>query len=332
MKTRIKSILACIIILLIVSGCDKDEILPSEPNRFSLQWDNIIDQGNEYSTDIFIGTQYIGVQGWPHVASSPYVYVSATFPQNAFATSFDREVSGNKNPVELTFNFPTPYITGMEEVKRIEYLKKMKEALKSEEYKSNTPPTRPYILKIADLKSLANLESCFPENKNFGNTLEMIGKEKLEMKNIKSLSVGKIVLKGFTVSMDVPPTGLFVDTPSNLSELVYIRTLTYGATAYFIIASEHSYQDVLKAFKVNDDYQNILRKSQIILLTVSDASQEAIIKSSFNDLKEFVNNPFPNKDTYGYPIFCQGQYAKDNEAFKTDNLNQRRNRTIKRES
>lgn len=153
-------------------------------------------------------------------------------------------------------------------------------------------------------------------------------KQKFELKNIKSLSVGKVVLKGFTVSMDVPPTGLFIDTPSNLSELVYTRTLTYGATAYFIIASEHSYQDVLKAFKVNDDYQNILHQSQIILLTVSDGSQEAILKSSFDDLKEFVNNPFSNKDTYGYPIFCQGQYAKDNEAFKMDNLNQRRNRTI----
>jgi len=328
MKTWIKSILTCIVLLLIVSGCDKDEILPSEPDSFSLQWDNIIDQSTEYSTDIFIGTQYIGIQGWPLVANSPYIYVGATFPKNAFATSFDREVSGNKKPVELTFNFPRPYITGMEEVKRVEYLKKMKEALTSEEYKSNTPPTRPYILKIADLKSLANLESCFPENKNFGKTLEMIGKQKFELKNIKSLSVGKIVLKGFSVSMDVPPTGLFIDTPSNLSELVYTRTLTYGATAYFIIASEHSYQDVLKAFKVNDDYQNILHQSQIILLTVSDGSQEAILKSSFDDLKEFVNNPFSNKDTYGYPIFCQGQYVIDNEAFKMDNLNQQRNRTI----
>jgi hypothetical protein len=325
MKTQIKSILACIILLLIVSGCDKGENLPPEPNNFSLQWDNIIDHSTEYSTDIFIGTQYIGIQGWSLVANPPHIYVGSTFPKNAFATSFDREVSGNKKPVELTFNFQAPYITGMEEVKSIEYLKKMKEALKSEEYKSETPATRPYIVKIADLKSLANLEHCFPENKNFGNTLEMIGKQKLEMKNIKSLSVGKIVLKGFTVSMDVPPTGLFIDTPSNLSELVYTRALTYGATAYFILASEHSYQDVLTAFKVNDDYQNILHQSQIILLTVSDASQEAIIKSSFDDLKEFINNPFPNKDSYGYPIFCQGLYAKDNGAFKTDNLNQRRN-------
>ncbi len=324
MKTQIESILVCIVLLSMMSSCGKDEIentLPPKPENFSLQWDNFIDNSAE-NTDIFIGTRYIGIQGWPLVANPPYIYVGATFPKNAFASSFDGEVKGNKKPVDLTFNFPTSYTTSMEEVKGTDYLKKLKGAMSSEEYKSYTPPTRPYIAKLAKLNSLDNLDSCFSENKDFGNTFERIAKQEIEMKNVKSLSVGEIVLKGFTVSMDVPPTGLFIDTPSNLSELVYVRTLTYGATAYFIIASEHSYQDVLKAFKVDDYYQNILHKSQIILLTVSDVSQEAIIKSSFDDLKEFVNNPFPNKDTYGYPIFCQGQYAKDNKAFKMDNLNQ----------
>ena len=91
MKTQIKSILACIVILLMVSSCDKDEIegtLPPEPESFSLQWDSFIDNSAE-NTDIFIGTKYIGIQGWPLVANPPYIYVGATFPQNAFASSFD---------------------------------------------------------------------------------------------------------------------------------------------------------------------------------------------------------------------------------------------------
>ncbi len=299
---------------------EKKDTLPSDPEEFSLQWDSFIDNSAE-NTDIFIGTKYIGIQGWPLLANPPYIYAGATFPKNAFASSFDGEVRGNKNPVDLTFNFPVPYTTGMEEVKGTEYLQKLKEAMNSEEYKSYTPPIRPYIAKLAKLNSLANLDSCFSENKDFGNAFERIAKQEFELENVKSLSVGEIVFKGFTVSMEAPSNGLFIDNPSNLSELVYIRTLTYGVTAYFIIASRHSYQDVLTAFK-GDDYQNpegILCKSQIILLTVSDVSQEATIKSSFNDLKEFMNKPFYNKDAYGYPIFCKGFYAKGNQVFNGDN-------------
>nr|WP_321486661.1 hypothetical protein [uncultured Draconibacterium sp.] len=90
MKTGIRSILACIVLLLMVSSCDKDEIegtSPPEPKSFSLQWDRFIDNSAE-NTDIFIGTKYIGIQGWP-LANPPYIYVGAIFPQNAFASSFD---------------------------------------------------------------------------------------------------------------------------------------------------------------------------------------------------------------------------------------------------
>ncbi|MFV0588041.1 hypothetical protein [Bacteroides reticulotermitis] len=312
------------------TACEKeDHNDPSSPEpepknpvseNFSPKWDTFIDNSPEDRTDIFIGTEYIGVQNWNLIANVPYIYVGATFPKDAFATSFDREFKGNKHPIDITFNFNNPanYIAGMQTISGIEYLKNIKEALNSEEYKNYTFPTKPYIAKIADLKSSSNLESCFPENKEFGKTLETIAKQKLEMKNVKSLSIGKIIIKGCTVSMDVPSAGLFVDTPDNLSELVYIREITYGVTAYFIIASENSYQDVLKTFKI-DGYQNLKSKSQIILLTVSDLNQEAIIKSSFDDLTVFLKNPTPNKETYGYPIFCKGLYAKDNKTFIRDN-------------
>lgn len=308
------------------SACDQEDNnnpLPTqpqpEPETFAVQWDNLIDLSTENDTDVFIGTQYIGVQNRPLMANPPYIYVGATFPKKTFAASFEEEVLENKHSIDLSFNFQSPadYITSMETVKMIEYKKKLKEALKSEEYKSYTLPTGPYIAKIANVKSLADLENYFPENKSFGNTMEMIGKQHLELKNTKSISIGKIIVKGFTVSMDVPTAGLFIDAPSNLSELVYVRTLTYGVTAYFIIASEHSYQEVLKAFKFNG-YQNLKHKSQIILLTVSDQAQEAIMKSSFDDLTEFLKNPF-SEYRYGYPIFCNGCYVENNSAFKRDN-------------
>lgn len=92
--------------------------------------------------------------------------------------------------------------------------------------------------------------------------------------------------------MDVPSDGLFIAPPSSLEELVYIRTLTYGVTAYFVIASNNSYQNVLEAFKTHL-WMNIiipmvpLHESQIILLTISDINQEASIKLTFNDLNRF---------------------------------------------
>ena len=70
--------------------------------------------------------------------------------------------------------------------------------------------------------------------------------------------------------MDVPSKSIFMNEPSSLEDLVYIRSLTYGVTAYFVVASEKSYQDVLSVFKNSfmDDYNNpkgILHKSQIVL-------------------------------------------------------------------
>ena len=114
------------------------------------------------------------------------------------------------------------------------------------------------IIKFAELKSLSNIENCFPYNKEFGNALKKIAQQEFNMKNIKSLCISEVIFKGFTISMDVPSDGLFIAPPSSLEELVYIRTLTYGVTAYFVIASNNSYQNVLEAFKNSfmDEYYN----------------------------------------------------------------------------
>ena len=70
--------------------------------------------------------------------------------------------------------------------------------------------------------------------------------------------------------MDVPSKSIFINEPSSLEDLVYIRSLTYGVTAYFVKKKKKSYQDVLSVFKNSfmDDYNNpkgILHKSQIVL-------------------------------------------------------------------
>ena len=184
-----------------------NEQLPQNPkdtvqNKFIFQWDTLIDDSKN-DDEFFIGNQYIGVQRWECLATPPHIYVGATFPKSSFATTFDRENIDKKHPIDLTFNFPIPYITCMEDVKGSEYLQKIKEALKSKEFQSYTSPQRPYIIKFAELKSLSNIENCFPYNKEFGNALKKIAQQEFNMKNIKSLCISEVIFKGFTISMDV---------------------------------------------------------------------------------------------------------------------------------
>lgn len=327
--------LLCMITSSLFIACEKEENvckgnvpLPQVPKDtvqkiFSPQWEFLIDDSKDENYFI-IDSQYLGIQGWACLATAPYIYVGAVFPKSTFATTFDKEVISEKYPVDLTFDFPIPYATCMEVTKGNEYLQKIKDALRSEEYQSYTFPTRPYIVKLAELKSLSHINSCFPDNQDFGNTLEKIGLQKFDMEHIKSLCIGKIVFKGFTISMDVPSKSIFINEPSSPEDLVYIRSLTYGTIAYFIVASEKSYQDVLSAFKSSfmDDYNNpkgTLHKSQIILLTISDINQEAEVKATFNDLNNFLKDPFMGGKTYGYPIYCKGFYTKNNQIFTREN-------------
>ena len=71
--------------------------------------------------------------------------------------------------------------------------------------------------------------------------------------------------------MDVPSNGLFTNEPTSSEKLIYIRSLTYGVSAYFIVASEAPYKEVLTAFKDSfmDDYNNpkgVLHNSKIIFI------------------------------------------------------------------
>lgn len=309
-----------LISLLSLISCNKGDPTDIHSDYFVPIWENIIN--NEYPTSdgINIGIKYLGVRNWSALSDPPYIFVGATFPESSFANSFDREVTTRKNSANLFFNFPDPYIGHMDMPRGIEYLKVLKEALKSNEYKSFKNPSRPYKFRLANLGSLSYVEKFFPDNKRFAKALEQLCRQTLKMEHVKSLSLGEIVFKGFSAWMDVPSKGLFAEAPSNIENLVYIRELTYGVSAYFIIASDHRFNDVLNAFKSSfvdafEKPEGVLNKSQISLLTVSDISQEGIIKDSFADLKAFVEDPFEKGNQYGYPILCKGYRVKDNSVF-----------------
>lgn len=293
------------------------EIINDNVVKTTIVWDTFIDDSRE--DDIDISSKYIGVQGWWDNANPPYIYIGAVFPESSFATSFDKEVTNKKQPINLFFNFPKPYMAMMNDVRRIEYLKVIKEAIESKEYQSFKYPARPYIARLTELKSLDDIELCIDDNKSFANTLKKIGNQEFDSNNVVSYCLGKVIFKGFTVSMDIPEKGIFVENPSNENNLVYMRSLTYGTSAYFLIASKYSYNEIVSSLKgpfINkQENEKILKNSQIILLTVSDIRQTADISNSFEDLQNYLNNPFIDGKTYGYPIYCKGQYVKDNSAF-----------------
>ncbi len=96
--------------------------------------------------------------------------------------------------------------------------------------------------------------------------------------------------------------------------------MTYGVSAYCVIISEYSYNDVLAALKQSfiessSTPQGVLYNSQIIALITKDVNQEAEIKGTFQDLDIFLNNPFQHGEFYGYPIYCLGYYEKGNGIF-----------------
>lgn len=301
----------CVVASTILLSCSKESPVDN-PQDFVPQWILVIDNSNNpHEWDI--STRYAGINNWPCFANPPHVYVGAVFPASSFARSFDREISDEKRPIGLSFDFPIPYTTEMQPVKRIEYLKKVKEAIVSEEYQSYHSPTTPYIARLAELKSLSNLEASFPDNPAFGQTFRNICEQKFDPKAMKSLLLGQVLFRGFSVSMDTPQDGIFLDEPADKDNLIYTKTLTYGATAYFVVASKSPFKDVLSAFQaLHPDAENIFNKSQIVLLTLADLDQNAIVSSTFDDLTNFLKDPFRNGHTYGYPVYCSGYYVKDN--------------------
>lgn len=80
---------------------------------------------------------------------------------------------------------------------------------------------------------------------------------------------------------------------------VYIRSLTYGKTAYFVIQSTYSYKEVEEAVKSKLSLSNtvgkgveILKNSTITLFVVSDSRQTANVYTNFQDLDKFLETPF----------------------------------------
>lgn len=351
MRKNLFYLLLCLLISL--SACEKENNTPDAPvdpdvpinpdipanpedNNTPLAWRELHNSiwEHEYEKDLFIGIRYANAKNF-QVSNDPWIYVGGIYPEKTFLARFDREIMDSINPIDIIFNFPTnPYIEEKSKVGRISYLKILKNVLKSKEYKDfvDTRGNKAYRIRMAEMKSYEDIEKAFPDNVLFGKSIREIVFQKYGKKH-KKLSIGEIISKNFTVSMDTPANGIFKNThrKDSIDNPVYIHSITYGSVGYFVIESDYSYEDVFNAFKgikmsFKDSYtkaDGVLHNSKITLFTISDNSHDARVWTSFEDLDKYLTNPYYYYNdkyyVYGYPIYCRGCYAKDNSFFKVKN-------------
>lgn len=320
-KKAIILLLSCTILY----SCSKEEVALSNGNdssqestteEYTPRWNSVIDNSIPDNGPIFIGSKYLGVQNFPCISTPPSLYVGAVFPESSFATTFDKECTKPKHKINLTFDFSNPFLAEITP-QWIEYLKMMKNVQVSDEWKQNNQSGckfQPYRIRTADLKSLQDIETLLADNACFGKALEEIIKQKIQPSRDLHYTLGEIVFKGFTVTMDIPANGIFADSPTETEDLIYIRSLTYGATAYFVITSKQSYKEVQDFLKAFPHGRGNLKEAQIVLLTSSDIQQQATVSYSFDSLASFLKEPMDNYQ-YGYPILCSGYRVKDNAQY-----------------
>ena len=288
-----------------------------------IDWDNIV--CNQLSSnDLFIGSQYLGIQNWDCIGNPHQIYPSAVFPETTFAKSFDKEVNEAKRPISLYTDFSNPFISTIKQPSGVTFQHFVKDLIKSEEYESNNQPHL-HLFRLANIISVENLSKIFPDNGKLAKSLEDIVKQKVNAEHFQNWIVGEVVFKGFSVTMDAPgQKGLFENSNIQTKGLVYLRSMTYGATAYFIMGSNLPYDEVktlLSTPSIVDNAKEKLSKSAIILISNSSIDQNAALSTSFEALNAFIERPY-TRGSYGYPIYCTGCYLDDNRFFHFNELNE----------
>lgn len=336
---RITLIFICLFAFVFLSACEKEETnnkggiptFPEEPakGRFDetpFAWDYRFSTVSE--DDLFIGDLYISVNN-RYMVTPPPLYIGAAYSEKNFGISFKPEITASRNPLDVIFDFIKPF-TGTIENKQgsIGYKELLADALESNEYKEYmSGRLSPFDIKLVEVYTYEDIEKAFLYNEALGELLSKEAKKTSKIKGIKSRTTGVLANRSFSVYADIPIQGFFEDKDmnENTENPVYIRSITYGKTAYFVIESPYSYQEVEEAVKSKLSLSNvvkgdeILKNSTITLFIVSNNGQTANVYTSFQDLDKFLKTPF-NEHLYGYPVYCQGVYTKDNTIFLVKNI------------
>ncbi len=294
---------------------NEEPISESNENTNSVVWDTIV--YNQLSrNEIYIGSRYLGIQNWNCIGNPPDIYLGAVFPESTFGNVFDREVTALKNPILAYTDFSDPFISTIENPSGANYNKFIKRVVSSDEYKTSQKPQL-NLFRVANITDLDSLGNVLTENKAFAETIQKVIKQEKNNDNVKNWTIGEIVFKGFSVTMDLPQVGIFINNDTSEKGLVYVRSITYGATAYLVIGSDLPFTDIkgkLTSCLKSDGNESKLKNTSITIFTNSSLGQNATIHHSFESLNAFLNNPYAEND-YGYPIYCTGCFLEDNSFF-----------------
>lgn len=304
-----------------VTSCSNDEPMminvktdpiPEYNKHTSVAWDTIV--CNQLSKNqIYIGSRYLGIQNWDCNGNPPSIYLGAVFPEDSFGNLFDREVNGLKNPIEAYTDFSDPFISIIEKPSGAGYNKYVKDALRSEEYKTSKAPQLD-LFRFTNITDLDYLSDVLSDNRAFSEKIREVVEQYENTDNINNWTVGEIIFKGFSVTMDIPEAGVFMNKDISEKGLVYVRSITYGASAYFVIGSDLPFKDIkelLSSLSESDGNESKLNTTSITVFTNSSLGQNAVVHRSLESLSTFLRNPY-DKDEYGYPVYCTGCYLEDN--------------------
>lgn len=260
------------------------------------------------------------------------VYLGAAFPENEFGKSFKPEILYPRNPIDVIFNFTRPFFGEVtKEHGSIGCKRLFTQALDSKEYEQflNGGARESFEFMCTEYFSYSDIEKAFSGNAGLAGIFSTKIKNNTKSVNVKSRLFGQLISKNFTVSMDIPVDGFFKDHSKDTvpENPVYVYSMTYGKVAFLSVESEYSFEQVKTAVEAGIKFKifsaggsmsksdlEIISKSRITLFIVSDDDPSGHtfytldnIKNSFN-LSYSIYNP-------GYPVFCQGNYTKDNSAF-----------------
>lgn len=260
------------------------------------------------------------------------VYLGGAYLEKEFGKSFKPEILYPRNPVDVIFNFTRPYFGEItKENGSIGCKRLLSEALDSKEYMQYLKggAKESFEFNCSEYFSYSDIEKAISANAGLAKIFSTKIRNNTKSVNVKSRLLGQLISKNFTVSIDIPVNGFFKDKSKDTSaeNPVYVYSITYGKVAFLSVESEYSFEEVKTAVEAGINYkifsaggsyskhqQEIIAKSRITLFIIADDDPNGHtfytmdnIKNSFN-LSYSIYNP-------GYPIFCQGNYTKDNSAF-----------------
>lgn len=291
-----------------------------------------------------------GDTSYPNSTSSIFInqpeiiYVGAAFPEADFGRTFSNELVYPRNPIEISTSFPNSFIGEItKETGGIGYKLFLKDLLKSDEYKSFIKKGMRESLdfQCTEYFSYADIEKAFSANAGLAKVFSTKVQSKTHKTNIKSKLLGQLISRNFTITMELPPKGLFKDQTKNTSpeNPVYVRTLSYGKIALLSIESEYSFEEVKQAIEAGIKWKivhtgsdisakniEILQKSTITLYLIADDTngEGNHFFDSLDDIKQAFQINYSDGNI-GLPIFCKGYYTKDNTLFTLSEKNNNQN-------